>query len=294
MAINRDPILQFEEGSISPPINRAEQIRRDTDTVVLPKVTLYDIDYAVLYHISQNIKPKVQENDVMIDVPVIFTNAELWSQIRSRGFLRDTNKKLMSPLIAINRTSVESDPRLPMLDLNNKNLKRVFFPYKSSENKHDKFAGQINRKEVKEYYSVNVPEYVRVSYDLIIWTNLVEQLNILVEGLITVSDHMWGDFHTFRTTYGQVSFNIQNSSGDDRYVSATIPVTVDGHLLEEFEYQEANMDKAFTIKTVRFENEREDLDLYLSEPYFGNASEHISQENQSIMNRNMRRNIRHR
>ena len=36
--------------------NRADEIRRDNDTVKIPKVTLYDIDYSIYYHLAFNLK----------------------------------------------------------------------------------------------------------------------------------------------------------------------------------------------------------------------------------------------
>lgn len=294
MPIKQDKIQPFDTGYISPELNRAEQIRRDTDTVKSPKIDLYDIDYAVLYHINNNMALKVEHNNRMIDVPVLFADGERWAQIKSRGYLRDSSKKLIAPLIALRRTSVDSDDRLATLDLNNKTARFHYFPYKTLENKYDRFGGQVNRKPSNEYYAAQMPEYVRVNYDIIIWTHMIEQMNTIVQAFISVSNHMWGDYHTFRAVINNANMNIINNIGEDRLVSTNIPLIIDGRLQEEFEYQESNIDKAFTIKTVRFTNEQEELDLYINEPYFGSrGAQHISDENISILNRNMRRNIRY-
>jgi len=295
MAENQRPILPFESGHITPNTSRAADVRRDTDLVKLPKVTLYDIDYAVLWHINKNMALKIEHEGKMIDVPAIYADSERWSQIKSRGYMRDSSKKLMAPIIAIRRTSVDEDDRLHTLDLNNKTARVNFYPYKTLENRYDRFGGQINRKPSNEYYAVQMPDYVRVNYDLIVWTHLVAQLNTIVHAFISISNHMWGDYYTFRASITGANMNTVNSSGDDRMVSATIPLVIDGYLMEEYEYKEANVDKAFTVKTTRFTAEREESDFYINEPYFRNSQYlDISQEDQSILNRNLKRNIRFR
>ena len=95
MAENQRPILPFEAGHITPNTSRAADVRRDTDLVKLPKVTLYDIDYAVLWHINKNMALKIEHENRMIDVPAIFADGERWAQIKSRGYMRDASKKLM-------------------------------------------------------------------------------------------------------------------------------------------------------------------------------------------------------
>ena len=295
MAENQRPILPFEAGHITPNTSRAADVRRDTDLVKLPKVTLYDIDYAVLWHINKNMALKIEHENRMIDVPAIFADGERWAQIKSRGYMRDASKKLMAPIIAIRRTSVDEDDRLHTLDLNNKTARVNFYPYKTLENKYDRFGGQLNRKPSNEYYAVQMPDYVRVNYDLIIWTHQIEQLNSIVQAFVSISNHMWGDYYTFRASITGANMNTTNTSGEDRIVSATIPLIIDGYLMQEYEYKEANVDKAFTVKTVRFTAERDESDFYINEPYFGNSQySDISQEDQAILNRNLKRNIRFR
>jgi hypothetical protein len=294
MARNQERIPPFEEGYQAGELNRATQMRRDTDTVKIPKVTLYDIDYAIMYHLSTNMKLKVREDNRMIDVPVLYADGEKWAQIRSRGFLRDEKNKVMAPMIAIRRSSVEPDSRLPYPDLNNYVPFRKFYPYKTMNMQYDKLSGQTLRKPSYDFYMVDVPNYVRVQYDLIIWTNMVEQMNGLVQAIVAVSNHLWGDYHTFRAVVNNASMNTTNNVGEDRVVSTTISMQVDGWLQEEFEYHEPTMRKAHTVKTVKFENEKEEFDFYteMPSPFFPNK--HISSEPKHIQLMNKRRNLRYR
>lgn len=294
MARNQDRIVPFEEGRVSGYPGRESQMRRDNDTVKSPKITLYDVDYAMMYEIGENMKIKVPEKGRMIDVPVIYADSETWTQIRARGYVRDAKRKAMAPIIAIRRTSVDPDDRLPLLDLNQYVSRRRFYPYKSRSNQYDRFGDQVIRQPENEFYYVDLPTYVRVNYDVVIWTNLIEQLNIVYQILLAQSNHVWGDAYSFRVFVGSMSMNTSTNSGEDRIVSATVSLVVDGYLREEFEYHEPTLNKAFSIKKVRFDNEQEELDVYIEPPFFADASTHISQEPFHIMNKVKKRNLRYR
>jgi hypothetical protein len=294
MADNQRRIPPFEGGFQTGDINRARQMRRDNDTVKTPKITLYDIDYAILYHLSQNMKLKVTQEGRSIDVPVVYADGEKWAQVRSRGFMRDSKNKVMAPIIAIRRSNVETDSRLPILDLNNYVPHRKFYPYKTMNMQYDKLSGQVARKPSYEFYMVDAPNFVRVQYDIILWTNTVEQMNNLTQAIITVSNHMWGDYYTFRTVVTNMAMNNTNSVGEDRVVSTNIALQVDGYLREEFEYHESTVRKAYTIKTVNFENEKEEFDFYIEEPSMFHDRRHVSSEPKHIQLMNKRRNLRYR
>lgn len=294
MANKQSRIPPFQEGYQTPPFNRAHETRRDNDTVKSPKITLYDIDYAIIYHLSQNMKLSVNEGGRSVEVPVLYADGEKWAQIKARGFVRDERNKVMAPMIAIRRSSVEPDSRIPIMDLNNRVPTKKFYPYITTGMQYDKLSGQLERKSTLEYYLVDVPNYVRVSYDLVVWTYMIEQMNTLVQSIIAVANHMWGDYHTFRVNINSATMNTRNDIGEDRLVSTDISLLVDGYLLEEFEYHEPTMRKAHTIKKVRFENEQEELNFYLDEPTIFNRDNHISREPKQVQLQNRKRNLRYR
>ncbi|WP_323166866.1 hypothetical protein, partial [Pseudomonas bubulae] len=74
--------------------------------------------YAVFYHLNKFIRFKVTQENNSIEVPVIFSGGEKWSQIRQHGYARDNNNKIMAPLITINRTGMSSDERIPSTTIN--------------------------------------------------------------------------------------------------------------------------------------------------------------------------------
>jgi hypothetical protein len=285
-------IPPYQEGSESARPDRSQIMRRDNDTMKSPKITLYDIDYAIIYHLSESLRLKVQENGVMVDVPVMYASGEKWSQIREHGFMRADDKKVMAPVISIRRTSVVEDSRIPMLSTNLVTPRVKLFPYKTMNMQYDRRAGQSAMKPSHEYYLVGVPTFVKVSYDLIIWTDLMEQLNGIVQAIIATSDLVWGDYFRFRARVADFTIETVNTPGEDRLVKATATIDVDGRLREEFVFNEATMLKAYTLKRVTFLNEQEENDFYTGEIIPPADAHHLSQESHHDLQKNHRRNIR--
>lgn len=291
----------YEQGRISPPINRANQLRRDNDTVKMPRVSIFDIDYAIFWHLSENIQPRIQENGSIIPVPIYFANAEKWAQIRGQGFMRDANKKVLAPAIVIRRTNIANDDRLPMVGLNARGPqvfrpKVKLIPHKTMGMQWDKVAGQYVSKESFEYYLVDLPEYVRVGYEVIFWTDLMEQMNELLQPIIGVSDHVWGDFYKFRTNVQDITHDNVNIPGEDRLIKSTMTLQVDGYLRAEYEYHQSKIQKQYSMKRVKFLSEgseqviQEDLSgIDTNRPYFDRSiSDTTPLEQQNQLRRKIR------
>ena len=52
-------------------------------------IALYDVDYAVKWHLESKINPTILENQAVLTVPIIFASGEKWTMIRKNGYLRD-------------------------------------------------------------------------------------------------------------------------------------------------------------------------------------------------------------
>lgn len=246
---------QYQDGRTGDNTGRVSQIRRDNDVIKISKISLFDIDYAIYFHLAENVKPRVNENTTSIPVPVMFANGEKWSQIRKYGFLRDNNKKVLAPIIMIRRTNVTNDERLPIPGLNLWTPQLKLIPYKNMGMKYDRISGQYQRHESIEYYLTDIPSYVRLNYELLLWTDLQEQMNGLVESIIAISDNIWGDYYKFRTNVQDVTHDNVNVPGEDRLVKSTVTLQVDGYLRNAFDYHESNLKKQYSIKTVKFLSE---------------------------------------
>ena len=122
-------------------INRADQVRRDTDMIKTPSCTIYDVDYAIMSYIRDTIKPTVIEDGSVIDIPIIYANGEKWSMVQKLGYMRDAKGKLMTPIMTIRRNSITERDTLKSLGVNNNPAGNdyVFQNKHSIQNKYDKF-----------------------------------------------------------------------------------------------------------------------------------------------------------
>ena len=192
---------------------------------------LYDIDYAVKWHLENKIQPTVTEENAVITVPILFAAGEKWSAIQKHGYLRDNQGKLLTPLIMIKRNSVSNRDDLQDLHvLESADARITFKRTYTKQNKYDRF--NLSRGQpIGEYYSVDVPKFVQIEYELLIWTNNSIQINEIVEQLMWFSGKAFGDSHKFITHIEPPSFESVNSTGEDRVVRATMGMRTKAHIL---------------------------------------------------------------
>lgn len=240
-------------------LNRATEIRRDDDVIRTPKRTLYDIDYAMKWFIDQEIQPQITHNGETIPVQCIFANGEKWDNVRRLGYMRDEKGKLQSPVIVLKRNSVSEREQLSKLDVNRKQISQAR-TYKQRYNKRNRYSDSLlpaaiqNGIGSEELYIVNIPRYVTIAYDLMIWTDFTTQMNDLVSQFIQYKGMHWGnESNTFQTMLRDFSFETVNTVGEDRLVRATTTLDVKASLLAEHEFQRSTLQKAYSIKKVRFD-----------------------------------------
>jgi len=241
--------------------NRALDVRRDNDNVVIPSITLYDIDFAILYHLKEVIQPQVVENGNIITVPIKFADGELWAQIQRDGYLRDSNRNLILPLISIRRVSMQEDDRFPNLNVNatNEANSMIVIPVIQKNNIHD--LPRKNNMVSYELYVSQIPQRVRINYEIIIWAETITHLNTITETIIPNSSLPWGDSFKFVTKIEDYSFDVTNNTGEERAAKCTINLLVDGQLQNEFNYKESALQKSYSIKRVVFKNEVQEDNL---------------------------------
>jgi hypothetical protein len=217
-------------------LNRAEQTRRDDDIFRTPKRTVYDIDYAIKWFIENEIQPQIQFQQELVKVPVIFANGEKWDNVQRLGYIRDEKGMLQSPLIMIKRSGIEERGSLKHLDQNRSAAgnSRV---YRNRYNKRTRYEDQLfpmpanQPVNSQEFLLVDIPRYVTVSYELMMWCDFTTQLNDLIDQFMPYARMAWGnDANRHVTYYGSISFETVNTVNEDRLVRATLPVTVDGTL----------------------------------------------------------------
>lgn len=246
-------------------LNRSLEIRRDDDTIRTPKCTIYDVDNAIMSYISEIIQPQIIENNNVIPVPVIYANGEKWAQIRERGYMYDQGDKLMTPAIVLKRNSITERDTLKKLDVNwnpesdndyARNTLTFENPY-SKRNRYDRFSVIQGTRPRRELYVSSIPEYVDVSYDLLLWAEYTEQLNSIVEQIMPNGGFAWGTTWKFATYIQDYTFETMSSPGEDRIVRASLPLTVKATLLMPYELRRSSLQKRYSIKRVVFGSENE-------------------------------------
>jgi hypothetical protein len=240
-------------------LERSNQIRRDDDVIRTKKRTLYDIDYAIKWFIENEIQPQLNDTDTLINVPVIFSNGEKWDNVRRLGYLRDEKGMLQSPLIMLKRNSVAERDSVKTLDVNwPQSGNQIVYKQKyNAKNRYedDLFPIPTNiRQQSEQIYVVDIPKYVTIEYDMMIWCDYTTQMNELIDQILPYGRFAWGqDATKFATTIGSISFETTNTIGEDRLVRATIPLTVLGTLLSEQESRVATLKKMYSIKQLTFD-----------------------------------------
>ena len=248
------------EGLFDDPIlNRAEQVRRDDDVIRTVKQTVYDIDYAIKWYIENEIQPQITANKNLVDVPVIFSNGEKWDNVRRLGYIRDEKGMLQSPLIMLKRNSMQERDNVRTLDANRPQAGNHLI-YQSKYNSRNRYEDELfpiptnNPVESKKIYVVDVPKYVNIEYDMMLWCDFTTQMNDLVDQIMPYGRFAWGNENNkFATSLGSFSFETVNTVGEDRLVRATIPLTVMGTLLSEQETRKSTIKKMYSVKKVVFQ-----------------------------------------
>lgn len=244
-------------------LNRATQIRRDDDVIRTPRRTLYDIDFAMKWFVENEIQPQVTHNNELINVPVIFANGEKWDSVRRLGYLRDEKGMLQSPLVVLKRNTMTERDQLKKLDTNRPvsidGIGNQMY-YRSKYNKRNRYEDELfpipinNPQESKEIYAINIPEYVDIEYDLMLWTDFTTQMNEMIEQFMPYGGFAWGnEQNKYQTHMRAFNFETLNTVGEDRLVRATTSLTVKGTLLAEQEFRLSTLQKAYSIKRVRFD-----------------------------------------
>lgn len=230
--------------------NRATQVRRDKDGENDFSVKLIDIDTTILSYLDTVISPTVVDAGRQVKVPVNYASPERWKAIRKDGAMRDKHGKVQTPAIAMRRNTIQRNDNLITF---NRYLQYPVVKRYSEKNKYDKFNLMTNFSPVKEVYSVAMPDHVIVNYDFIVWTELIEQANSIVEAVNFSTEDYWGDKERFkfRTSISDYNFETMVDAGNDRVVRATFTMMVYAYLLpNRYENYKSVVQKAFTKRKI--------------------------------------------
>lgn len=230
------------------PLNRAEQLPREGMTYKRG-ITIYDIDTTIYEYMRDIIVPKLEVDKQQITVPVIYGNAERWKAAQIDGVYRDERGKIILPMVMFKRTAIAPNETMAMP---NRQLTYQSYIGYSNKNKYDKFSLLNNFKPRKEIYDVIMPDYVQVTYEIMIWTNYTEHMNKIVEQFQWASNEYWGDRDGFKFRSVVDSFDkiTEVTDNQERLVRTTFGVTTYAYLLPESFDNESTIKKSISTRAI--------------------------------------------
>ena len=214
--------------------NRIENLRRDLDTISNAKISIEDVDTAIVDHIKNVIQPSIIENGVVRNVPVIFANPETWKGIQEYGFYRDgKSRQIMVPVLIVKNNGMTKQSTMAVDKLDG-NIRKTIGKKWNSKNRYDIFSVYNNIKPAVDYYSVTVPDYMVFNYQVQIWTAFIRQMNSITEKFIYVENSYWGDkIFKFRASYDGITNSVEVADGENRAVRNTFDMNVYAYILPE-------------------------------------------------------------
>ena len=211
-------------------IDRSKEINM-TGSKKAISLGLYDIDSVIKYYFDNVIQPTVKSQDGKTPVPIIYASPEKWKSISKGGFLRDSKGKIQLPAIAYQRTSMDNVMIGTKVDVNNPLVQSYQKSY-SPKNRYDNFSVLNNRSPVREFTNIVVPDYVKLTYDCIIWADYVTQLNLIIEDINYAANQYWGDDRfKFLSKISTFATSLASDNGEDRASKATFTIEMNGYII---------------------------------------------------------------
>ena len=271
--VNKDLVNRANEVS-----TKSTTIRGNRETSFVPgnnfsdnfSITLKDVDTAVLNHVKNVMKPRVREANETFKIPVYYGNEERWKAVRKRGVLRDKNNSLILPLIMLKRTELsrnELSGQSFQHDVRRNSVEVVRANKWSKDNQYDRFSVQQGVQPVYDVITTGMPNYADITYEFILWTNFIEQMNPLVESFVDQSNTYWGDGtnNKFLCVLENISDASEMNQDGERFIKSTFTVTSKAYLLPEYlnsviTNKVSNMKKFTTPSRVTFTQEGDATD----------------------------------
>jgi hypothetical protein len=194
---------------------------------------LMDADGAIMYYLANVIKPQVKTAETIETVPIVYANPEKWKSIQKGSFVRDSKGKAQIPVIAYKRTNVEKHLISSKVDVNNP-IVQSFQTQFNTRNRYDQFSRLTGQQPVRKYHNVVVPDYVKLTYECVIMTDYIEQMNPIIEDINYAAGQYWGDENSkFLAKIGSYSVDLSAEQGEDRAVKSTFTIEMNGYIVPQ-------------------------------------------------------------
>jgi hypothetical protein len=217
-------------------------------------VSLETINDTIMDYFQNIIQPTIISNDEAIPVPIMYGAGERWASVLKYGGLRDEkNDRLQAPLIIIRRTG---EKRNSLTNPSNKYLYTTLSPSWNPRNVYDKFSVQNNITPSQQLRHIIVPDYMDLTYDIIVWTDLQQQMDTILEQINVEAYEYWGNRNTwkFRVSIDEYQNENKLPATEDRTVRKMFTMKVGAYLIPErmvknFKLASTNT-KSYTVKKV--------------------------------------------
>lgn len=238
--------------------DRSQHVRRDEDSQKNFTIGLYDIDETVLQYMEK-MQLQVVDDGQIIKVPYFFGSPDKWVSAKRDGYIRDKQGKIILPAIVLKRTNSEADKSLQFF---NRYLNEPVMQKYSKKNKYTPFSqlsGIVGPQQ--EVYNIVMASHMVLTYQFIVWTESVEQMNTLIEIFQFSTKDYWGHKKgfRFRTQIESFGHTTEVSLDDDRMVRTEFTMTTHGYILPEtmtkLNGPEATTKRMLTKKKVVLRNE---------------------------------------
>lgn len=219
-------------------------------------LSLIDIDSTIASYMEKHVIPEIEQNKSKVKVPLIYGNAERWKGAQKDGYLKDKLGKIQIPLIMFKRNSFAKNEAMKFL----KDDKITYPTIRkfSNKNAYDRFS-LLNSEFKKRYetFDVKMPDYVTVTYEVMVWTNFTEHNNKIIEQFQYFTDRYWGedDKYKFRVLIDNFDNQQEVGAGTERIIRTTFTMTVNAYLLPKRTDNVPTTQKGFTIRKVVVTNE---------------------------------------
>ena len=212
-------------------------------------VKLIDIDTTIAEYMVDSIIPNVEENGNQVKVPLLYGNAERWNNARTKGYLRDSRGKIQLPLVMFKRNSI--DRQDGMAQFKDVNTLPAYKKY-SQKNKYERFSLQVGASKALEQYEISVPDYVTVTYEVMVWTSFTVHMNAIIEQFQYATDRYWGtdSGYKFRTRIDSFDNQQEVGEGSERVIRTSFTMVTNAYLLPETFDDKPTVKKSFTPKKV--------------------------------------------
>jgi hypothetical protein len=227
---------ELSTGNVDKRFTRDNDIRRDDDTLKELSIGLYDLDYTIKWYFDNVIQPTTREFGKNVPVPVMYGAPEKWKNFQADGYFRDKEGKIQSPLIAYRRTGIT--PNKTLGSKVDANFPQMYFTEEvkyGRQNRYDQFSKLANLKPSRTFVTTVIPEFVDITYDVLVWTDFIDQMNPIVESVLYSQGSFWGDpdKFRFRTKVDNFTNTTDLMQDQDRVIRTTFTITMYGYIVPD-------------------------------------------------------------